>query len=295
MNSKRLIINADDLGMSRGVTDGILRAHREGVVTSASLMVNQAGSEYAVAQLAKHPDLGVGIHLNICEGTPVLLVSQVSTLTTKDGRFYSPSQMARRLWHWQASAREIEAEFRAQIRWMKERGLSITHGDSHHHLHLYPCAVAPFRRALLSEGICCARAPRHRHWPRNGFLGPPHGGPLWRRLLVGANMDLLQFYLHRCLTMPDCCVVPHPRYRGKLDLLPEAWAALLQNLPPGTYELGCHPGLSEPGFSENADFCERRELELQILTDPQLRRVLQQNNITLIAYPDLDDNNAAAY
>jgi hypothetical protein len=72
MNSKRLIINADDLGMSRGITDGILCAHREGVVTSASVMVSEAGSEHAAAQVGEYPNHGVGVHLDICEGAPIL-------------------------------------------------------------------------------------------------------------------------------------------------------------------------------------------------------------------------------
>jgi hypothetical protein len=295
VKKKRLIVNADDLGMSRGITDGILLAHQRGIVTSASLMVNQAASDYALEQLLHAPKLDVGIHLNLCAGFPVLPPSEVPTLVTKQGKFYSPREIIRKLWRWQVSPGEIEAEFRAQIRWMKARGLTPTHADSHHRVHQFPPAARPFRRALVTEGIRRIRAPRPRYWPRDGHSSDQHSGPLIRRLLAAAYMGLLQFGASRKFLVADCCVVLHPRYRGKLDLLPEAWAVLLENLPPGTYELVCHPGLSEPGFSEDDDFCERRELELQILTGPQLRSVLERNNITLIVYSDLDDNNAAAH
>jgi predicted glycoside hydrolase/deacetylase ChbG (UPF0249 family) len=294
MKSKRLIINADDLGMSRGITDGILRAHREGVVTSASLIVNQAGSEYAVAQLVKYPDLGVGIHLNISEGTPVLPPQQVPTLVTRDGCFYPPAQMVRRLWRWHTSPHELEAEFRAQIRRMKDRGLSITHGDCHHHMHLYPCAVAPFRRALLAEGIHCARAPRHRHWPRDGYIGGPHAGPAYRRLLVCAYADFTQRVTFRPLITPDSCLTCHPRYANRLESLTEGWKAALQNIIPGVYELGCHPSLRDPAFSDHTYWRERRELELRILTDPAFRTVIEENNIELINYSNLTVSGRSA-
>ena len=113
--NKRLIINADDLGLSRGITDGILLAHREGILTSASLMVNQPATEYAVGQLSSVPKLDVGIHLNLCQGTPVLPASAIPSLVNKDGNFHSPAEMGRKLVLCQVSPKEIEAEFLAQI------------------------------------------------------------------------------------------------------------------------------------------------------------------------------------
>ena len=103
MSEKKLIINADDLGLSRGITDGILVAHQEGVLTSASLMVNQPATEYAVKRLESAPKLDVGIHLNLCQGFPVLPPEQVPSLVGTDGRFLRPSQMGRRLVQLRAS------------------------------------------------------------------------------------------------------------------------------------------------------------------------------------------------
>src|SRR5215469_17901352 len=78
--AKRLIVNADDLGLSHGITEAILHCHLNGIVTSASLMVNQPGTEYAVEWIKKTPNLDVGIHLNLCQGRPVLPPRMVGSL-----------------------------------------------------------------------------------------------------------------------------------------------------------------------------------------------------------------------
>lgn len=287
MNPKRLIVNADDFGWARGITDGVLRAHREGVVTSATLMVNQPASLYALEQARGAPGLDVGIHLNLCDGAPVLPARQVPSLVHGEGRFYPAAEFTRRLWKGQVSAVEMEEEFRAQIRWMKERGRSPTHADSHHHLHFHPRVAGPFLRALRAEGILRARPPRQRHWPRDGSWVGSHAGPFHRRLLVAAYLDLLQRVVYRDLRCPDCRIALHPRYRDNPELLSEGWARALESLPAGTYELECHPGLSEPGFSDDDRWSSRRELELRILTDPPLRALIQRNEIALIGYSRL--------
>jgi predicted glycoside hydrolase/deacetylase ChbG (UPF0249 family) len=285
---RRLIVNADDLGMSRGTTDGILQAHQKGIVTSASLMVNQPASEYAIDQLKSVPRLRVGVHINLCRGRPLLAANEVPTLVTKEGRFYPYHEMRQRFWCWAVSPREVEAECRAQIRWMKERLLTPTHADSHDHLHLIPLAVRPFCRALLAEGIRNTRAARVRYWPRDGYVAGAFAGPIYRRLALTAYVELLQLAVFRGLAQPDCVVTCHPRYRPYPDSLGSGWQLVLENLPTGTYELACHPGFSEKGFSETDKLQKRRELEVRILTDPALRNAVERNGIRLINYAQLD-------
>ena len=294
--SKRLIVNADDMGVSRGVTEGILLAHRKGVVTSTSLMVNQAASEYAIEQLRATPTLGVGIHLNLSEGTPLLPPNEVPTLVSNSGAFYPPEEIMRRLRRWQVSPQEIAAEFHAQIRWMKDRKVNPTHADSHHHVHLYPCAIRAFRSAVETEGITRIRSPRHRYWPANGSIGGPHAGAWPRRLLVSAYMDLVQFIVFCRFAMPDSCLNPPPQYRDNLPLLSEGWISALQAIPPGTYELVCHPGIPEPAFSENicwSEWAKRRQIEFDILTNPQFRAVIENNDIKLISFRPLEISHGA--
>jgi hypothetical protein len=284
---KRLIVNADDLGLSRGITDGIFFAHRQGIVTSASYMVNQPASEYAAEQLQKYSSLDVGIHLNLCQGRPVLPPSAVPSLVGSDGCFLPPARMARRLTLWQASAKEILHEFCAQIDLMTAAGLSPSHADSHHRFHFYPAAALAFEKAVRSRGICRARAARKVFWPANGSSSKAHAGSYFRRRSVHAYNEFLQKVVFRNLTLPDAGVAFHPAFRGKLQELPEAWNFTLKNMPAGTYEIWCHPGFPEAGFSETDRLSKQRALEIEILTDPALGTSVREAGIELTAFAQL--------
>lgn len=284
---KKLIINADDLGLSRGITDGILLAHREGILTSASLMVNQPATEYAVAQLRYVPKLDVGIHLNLCQGAPVLPAKLVPSLVDRAGDFLSPAEMGRRLVRWQVSTKEIAAEFRAQIDRMFSYGLVPSHADSHHRFHIYPAAVHAFHQAIQSRDIQRARAPKKEHWPSDGNFAGAHAGSFSRRILVKMYNSFLQGVVFRNLRLPDAGVAFHPRYRGKLELLREAWISTLKNMPEGIYEMWCHPGFPERGFSETDALSHQRELEISILTDPRLRETVVHSGIQLVTFQAL--------
>ena len=284
---KRLIVNADDYGLSRGITDGILLTHQKGILTSTSLMVNQPATEYAVSRSAEAPDLGIGIHLNLTQGTPVLPPEQIPTLVNAKGQFHSCGEQARRLLRLLVSRLEIEKEFRAQIRRMKSYGLQPTHADSHHRIHMYPSAARAFHRAILSEGISRARAPRKRYWPTTDRWGGPHIGPLYRRVAAKFYLEFLQSVLFRDLKLPDAGVTFHPSYSGKLSILPRAWQDTLEHLPEGSYEMWCHPGFLDRGFSASDSIAEQRQVEIGILTDRSLRDVAARRDIQLINFRQL--------
>jgi hypothetical protein len=284
MKEKCLIVNADDFGMSRGISDGVLLAHCRGFLTSASLMANMPASEYALALLAKAPALGVGIHLNLCDGRPILPPRDVRTLVDVNGAFHPAPAMIRKLWFWQVSGREIEAEFRAQIRWAKDRGVVPTHADSHHHLHLYPAATIPFARALDAEGIHCARSPRCSVWPRNRAVGGPHEGNPVRRVLVQAYRRILSCTIFRRFAMPDSRVSFLSSDRRNLADLGDKWKAMFRNLPAGIFELACHPGLFEHGFSELDRIHVQREEELRWLTSREWLDALEESGVRLVTY-----------
>lgn len=287
ITKKRLIVNADDLGLSRGITDGILLAHMEGIVTSASFMVNQPASKYAVNRLHSVPTLDVGIHLNLCQGRPVLPRKAIPSLVGGDGCFLPPAQMARRLTFWKASPKEIEAEFCAQIDQMIELGLKPSHADSHHRFHFYPAAAVAFERAVRSRGIFRARAARKAYWPSDGNASQAHAGSLLRRTSVYAYNEFLQNVLFRKLMLPDAGVAFHPAFRGRLEKLPGAWDFTVKNMPTGTYEIWCHPGFPEPGFSETDRLKQQRYLEIKILTAPQLSSNVRDAGIELTTFNQL--------
>jgi chitin disaccharide deacetylase len=287
MNERCLIVNADDFGMSRGISDGIMLAHIHGFLTSTSLMTNMPAAEYAVAQVAHVPALGVGVHLNICDGRPILPPTEVPTLVDANGNFHASHLMVRKLWRWRVSGREIEAEFRAQIRWAKVRGIAPTHADSHHHLHLYPAAVIPFARALAAEDIHCARSPQCSVWPKSRSLGGPHEGNGARRVVVQTYRSALCSTAFRKLAMPDSRVSFLSHDRHNLANQGEAWKALFQNLPAGMFELACHPGIFEAGFSESDRIHVQREAELNWLTSSEWLDAVKRSGIRLITYDAL--------
>jgi predicted glycoside hydrolase/deacetylase ChbG (UPF0249 family) len=281
----RLIVNADDFGMTSGVTDGILFAHRNGMVTSTSMMANQPFSEYAAQQLGSLSELSVGVHLTLDQGSPILSATKVPALVDRTGTFYENGELRSRLWHRKVNADEIEAEFRAQIQWMKRHGITPSHADSHRHIHFYPYVAKAFQNACQKENIPRTRVARTRHYPRRGYIGGPHGGAMYRRLLVTLYMELLTKARFRSFRHADCRLEPNPKY-NKQESLSMGWRLALENLPVGTYEFVCHPGFPEddPVSREFPGFTRRREMELEILTDKNFMNVLQEHNIELINF-----------
>ncbi len=284
MKPKRLIVNADDFGWTKGITDGIVQAHKNGLVTSTSLLANQPTSEYAIAQLRSSPELGVGIHLNLCSGIPVLPASQVPSLVGADGRFHPAPKIIRRLLRWAVSGEQIEAEFRAQIRWARERGVDITHADSHYHVHLYPAAVRAFQRAVVGEGIPHIRSPLIRVSPENGLVPQCHAGPAYRRIALIAYTHLLHAGPLRQLGSADSCVVPPAAYRANPNKIGEGWRLAISHLPEGCFEFSCHPGIEDGGYPDSDTLRERRKLELQLIIDPELKYIVEKEQIQLINY-----------
>jgi predicted glycoside hydrolase/deacetylase ChbG (UPF0249 family) len=283
---KRLIVNADDLGLSHGITDAILQCHARGIVTSASFMVNQPASEYAAERVRTLPSLDLGIHLNLCQGVPVLPPYEIPSLLSRDGHFLRPRDMGHRLARWKVSPKEIEAEFCAQIDSMRSLGLEPSHADSHHRFHIYPAAAGPFRKALRSRGIERARSAMKSTWPETRAAGA-HSGSLLRRVTVKAYNSFLQHTVFRGLKTPDAGVALHPRFRGRLHAIPDAWIFALSNMPVGTYEIWCHPGFAENGFSERDPLREQRCVEAAMLVDPLLTDILSQCGIQLITFRSL--------
>jgi chitin disaccharide deacetylase len=229
----------------------------------------------------------------MCAGRPILPAREIPSLVGTDGNFHPPAVMVRRLWTWRASGREIESEFRAQIQWMKDRGVPPTHADSHHHMHIYPAAALPFARALAAEGIRCARAPRSSVWPRTREIGGPHEGPLLRRVIVQSYRSALQLGVFRNLDMPSSRISFLSRDRHDIASLGERWKATIASLPPGTFELACHPGLFERGFSETDAIRIQREQELEWLTGREWIDAVRKSGVRLITYRDLPERLAS--
>ncbi len=134
---KKVIVNADDFGLTQGVNEGIVKAYQEGILTSATLMANMPGFDQAVELAGTHPELGVGLHLNILRGHPLSPAQTVGSLLSKDLRFIpNVSNLLRRIALKKIKLDEVEREFRAQLERVLEAGINPSHIDSEKHIHL---------------------------------------------------------------------------------------------------------------------------------------------------------------
>lgn len=266
----RLIVNADDYGLSRGVSAGILKAHRAGILTSTTYMVNWPWSHESAPLLQDAPDLGVGLHLNLTAGPPVLPVAQVSSLVGPDGRFV---QGARQLL-FRARLREIRREWSAQVqRFIDLVGRSPTHLDTHHFVHTVPRLAAVLIAVALDLGIPAARAVRP-----GDFLRLPK--PV-REVAPSAFYAALALRSSALMDRSGLRV-PGRAVLGPWDL---GWLVRrVRALGAGTHELVVHPGYADDTVRRLSSFTTGRETELAALTHPDLRAAVQAAGAELIHF-----------
>ncbi len=243
--AKQLIVNADDLGLSPGVNRGIAEAHRRGIVTSATLLVNQPAAAAGLELTRGLPELGVGLHLNLTGGFPVSDPAGVPSLLNEKGAFLGPSNanFARR------RDAEIRTELQAQVDAFLASGRKPTHLDSHHHIHRHPKVLE-----VVMELATALKIPvRPLHPVALSQAGIPHAG----HFVAHAYFE--KDALTRLLTDLRC-------------------------LPEGTTEIMCHPGYADAELRRKSSWVEVRERELAALTDPMVRATVGAAGITLVNY-----------
>jgi predicted glycoside hydrolase/deacetylase ChbG (UPF0249 family) len=273
-SSRRLIVNADDFGFSRGVSTGILEAATTGVVTSASMIVNLAGFDDAVARARSCPSLSLGLHLNLTTGKP--LTAAPSLTRRKTGQFYPLPLLVARASLGLVDSSQVTLECVAQIDRMIEAGIPITHLDSHRHIHAHPALSAAVREAASSRGISNVRVPTE---------------PLWTNVLDW-KATLKKTGLLMCARMS--------RHRGERSAAAHFFGlslqggssfgarlfALIPKLPAGTTELMTHPGYADSALSELDGYTWQREEELRVLCSKDLRDLVRRNGIELAGFGD---------
>ena len=238
---KRLIVNADDYGRSPGVSRGILHAHREGIVTSTTVMVNQPQRPGPTGRGAGLPRLGVGLHLVFTAWQPVLPPDTIPGLVDADGLFFDQHTV------W-AQADEIppaalQAELTAQIgRFAAWAGRLPDHLDCHHFVHLYPRFFQVYVDLAAQFGLPL-RVPFP---PEADFRQAVDTLPFLEefphdlvRGMIATNSNLLRA---RKLAYPDHFIAT---FFGRESLTLDHLLGLLDTLPEGTSELMCHPGYDD--------------------------------------------------
>ncbi len=162
---KHLIVTADDFGRSTAINEAVERGHREGILTAASLMVTGAAFEDAVFRARRLPNLGVGLHVTLVDGVPVLPPGQIPDLVNAEGRFTKkPNLLGAKIFLAPWVRRQVEAELRAQFEAYRATGLRLDHVDSHHHYHLHPTVFRLLIPLAAEYGAKGVRIPIEPRW-----------------------------------------------------------------------------------------------------------------------------------
>jgi len=288
---RRLIVNADDFGLTAGVNRAIVEAHTRGIVTSSTLMANGGAFEDAVRLAKTVPRLSVGCHVVLIDGEPVCDAKSLPSITPKKGasaRFrdslksFAASALTGRL-----NAREIEMEVTAQIRKLQSAGIRVSHLDTHKHTHLFPSVLRPLLRAAQACGVRAIRNPFGPRKPLKSGELLTHPG-LWTRYAEVKALRSLSARFNRAakregLLTPDGTL--GIVVTGSLD--EKLFRAIAAIIPEGTWEFVCHPGYNDEDLkSANTRLRESRETELRVLTMPEAREVLLAQGISLTSYND---------
>lgn len=270
---RRLIVNADDFGLSPAVSGGILEAHTKGIVTSTTMMVNFPTADAAAAMALTAPRLGVGIHLNATGGPPVLRPEEVPSLLGPSGRFRRDYYALR----YRIDVDELRREWRAQIEKFLSFGLKPTHLDSHHHVHHLPPFLTVAVELAKEYGIPNIRLV-HQHDLRGGFSINPTE-LLYRRYARRAELALATAGLKTPDRVLGCATAA-----GEPALTVDRLVTWLHNLSDGTSELMCHPGYVDEELRYRSSLLDHRVRELEVLIDPAARAAIKDSGIELINY-----------
>lgn len=270
---RRLIVNADDFGGSTAINQAVLRAHREGILTTASLMVNEPGCAEAVRLARENPRLGVGLHLTLLMGHSALPPDKIPGLVNAQGEFSNdPVGVGVRYFFQRRLREQLRAEIHAQFDKFHATGLPLDHVNGHLHLHLHPVVFALLMEDAAALGIrrlrltrdCLSRSRRMArgrwfyrvsHALIYDLLSRRAREPLRRR---GIRHAQITFGLLQTARVDEDYV---------LKLLPE--------LPAGDSELYSHPSL------------DKAKPEFEALISPQVRDRVRELGIQLIRYQDL--------
>jgi len=265
---KRLIINADDFGLTGGVNRAIVECYQHGVVTSATLMANGGAAVEAALLAADNPGLGVGLHLNLTAGVPVMPGESVPSLVGSDGAFPGLKTALWRLTSGKARTHELEDEITAQINRLTELGIRPTHIDSHHHLHAHP------RLRSLVRRIC----PRHGIMRMRGFQMSARS-PKGAVIALSARMPSSGARM----ISPD--KFSGIEVMGKGDMA----AALRRSLAArgDVLEFMCHPGYVDEDLAKATSYCDPRQTELRLLLSEAVEAAIREAGAQKISFAAL--------
>ena len=279
---RRLIVNADDFGLTAGVNRAVAELHSAGAVTSATLMAGAQAAEGAIDIARSTPSLGVGCHVVLTGGAPVLDPRVIpSLIDASTGRFYATLALfLRRLVAGRIRSEEIQAEVAAQIRRLQLAGVTLTHIDTHKHTQVLPFVLRPLLKAARTSGIRAIRNPFEPAWSRRAAKNAS-----WALRAQVCGIGLLAARFH--LIVREAGFVTPDGALGLVatGILDESiLASLLRTIPEGTWELVAHPGYNDADLGNaGTRLKESRENERRALLE-----AIPGAGVELVSFAGLD-------
>lgn len=284
-NHRRLIVNADDFGFSEEVNEAIIRAHREGILTSTSLMVAGAAFDHAVRLARKNPDLGVGIHLVTVMGRSVLPPCEIPSLVDLQGNFSdSPVKAGLKYLFSPQARRELRMELAAQFEKFNATGLPLSHVDGHLHLHIHPVIFREALKLAAKYGARRMRVPVEERALALGFDSKNRASKTIASLLFGAMARYMKAKLRsQKFVFPE-------RVYGNLQsgrITEQYFLYALDNLGAECNEIYCHPAFYGR-WAELSKDQEQHQVEFEALISSSVAQKVRAAGIRLTNYRELD-------
>ena len=278
---KNLIINADDFGRHELINRAVERAFNSGCLRSATLMAGGVAFDDAVKLAKKIPGLGVGIHFTLANGNPVLPPAEIPTLVTAEGIFHDNYIIfLKRYFSGKISREEIRSELAAQLEKILRAGLTLTHFDSHQHLHHVPGIVKIALDLASSAGIKSMRVADAKLF--DGEL--KNLGQFVGRLGLGSLAKFAGYQARKKnMSMPE-------HFAGIVageSVSENFMLKLIENLREGTTEIMLHPGTDNKILQDFCQWDHDFEAELAAVTSPKILSLLEEKNIKAINFSEL--------
>jgi chitin disaccharide deacetylase len=282
---KKIIVTGDDFGLALPVNEAIVEAHRNGILTAASLMVGGEFCNDAVERARQAPSLKVGLHVTLVEGTPVLSAHNVPDLVDRDGAF--STHLARsgfKFFFLPGIRKQLETEIRAQFEAFQKTGFSLDHVNAHNHMHLHPTILGLIIKVGRDYGLKAVRIPKEPPVLSWRASGHSLAGRLISSVFLSPWMALMKYTLRKAgIQYNDYLFGMTDGGSMTTDLI----LRFVDNLPEGVTEFCFHPATRRSIEIDKTMPQYRHEGEFTALTSSSVQQALEARGIQRIAFSDL--------
>lgn len=273
---KRVIVTADDFGLSSEVNRAVVNAHQTGILTCASLMISAPFAGQAVALARKCPGLRVGLHLVLVDGLSILAPGEIPRLVSRSGRFPSrPSSAGVKYYFSSAARHQLMRECEAQIEAFLSTGLALDHLNSHHHLHIHPTIAGIVLRMARKYRVPAVRLPLQEMRSLRSTITP-----LMLFFMLPWSLRLRRQLRRQRITHNDAIIGLSET--GCMD--ETNWLRAIPRIKPGITEIFCHPAMGNGGSRSVAPMSE-----YHALLSEKVKYSLAQARVDLTTFSEVNE------